>query len=103
MVKKIFLHSCNFTKKPYSRRADGENLGDGSRPRYRARTLTMSSSYPFYYLNEVDHIVDADWASCGSDAAAIARARAMLLRTRQCRVVEIWQGTRRVEAIATAS
>ena len=60
-------------------------------------------SYRFYYLSEIDPIVDADWASCGSDAAAIARAKAMLPRTRQCRVVEIWQGTRRVEAIATAS
>ena len=61
------------------------------------------SAYRFYYLNEVDHIVDADWASCGSDAAALERAKSMLDRTRRCCVVEIWQGTRRVDAIATAS
>jgi hypothetical protein len=60
-------------------------------------------SYRFYFLNEVEHIVDADWASCGSDAAAIERAKAMLPRSRPCRIVEIWQGTRRVEAIATVS
>jgi hypothetical protein len=59
-------------------------------------------AYRFYFLNEVDHIVDADWASCDGDAAAIERAKS-LTRARPCRIIEIWQGTRRVDAIATAS
>lgn len=61
------------------------------------------SSYRFYYLNERDHIVDADWAPCSSDSAAIARAKSTLPPTNTCRVVEIWQGKRRVNAIVIAT
>ena len=60
-------------------------------------------SYRFYYLNELDHIIDADWAVCGSDAAAIERAAAMLPRKQHCQTIEVWLGTRRVEAVANAA
>jgi hypothetical protein len=60
------------------------------------------SSYRFYYLNEHDHIIDADWAACSGDAAAIARAHLVITETHECRAIEIWHGTRRVEAINTA-
>ena len=61
------------------------------------------SSYRFYYLDERDHIIDAEWASCAGDAAAMARAAASLLTRRDCRGIEIWHGKRRVDAVAKRS
>jgi hypothetical protein len=55
--------------------------------------------YRFYYLNQRDHIIDAEWVSCFGDTAAMARAAAKLL-ARDSHGIEIWQGTRRVDAIA---
>jgi hypothetical protein len=60
------------------------------------------SSYRFYYLNGHDHIIDADWAACSGDAAAIARAKSVLVDMHDCRAIEIWQGTRRIEVVGTA-
>lgn len=57
------------------------------------------SSYRFYFLNDCDHIIDADWLPCLGDDAAIARARSLLTEARECRAIEIWHGTRRVETI----
>jgi hypothetical protein len=57
-------------------------------------------SYRFYYLNERDHIVDAEWVSCAGDAAAMARAATKLLARGDSRGVEIWHGKRRVDAVA---
>jgi hypothetical protein len=57
-------------------------------------------AYRFYYLNERDRIIDAEWVSCAGDAAAMARAAAELLARRDSRSIEIWQGTRRVDAVA---
>ncbi len=59
--------------------------------------------YRFYYLNERDHIIDAEWASCAGDAAAMARAAAALLARCDCRGIEIWHGKRRVDAVAKRS
>jgi hypothetical protein len=56
--------------------------------------------YRFYYLNEREHIIDAEWISCAGDAAAMARAMAKLLARRDSRGIEIWQGKRRVDAVA---
>jgi hypothetical protein len=56
--------------------------------------------YRFYYLNERDHIIDAEWVFCSEDAAAMARAAAKLLARRDSRGIEIWQGRRRVDAVA---
>ncbi len=56
--------------------------------------------YRFYYLNALDHIVDAEWISCAGDAAAMARAARKLLARSDSRGIEIWQGKRRVDAIA---
>ena len=62
------------------------------------------SSYRFYYLNERDHFVDADWAPCPDDEAAAARARTLLLaEARDYRAIEIWNGTRRVDPVALAT
>lgn len=58
------------------------------------------NSYRFYYLNERDHILDAEWVSCAGDAAAMARAAAKLLSRRDSRGIEIWHGKRRVDAVA---
>jgi hypothetical protein len=58
------------------------------------------SSYRFYFLNDCDHIIDADWLPCLGDDAAIARARSLLTETHECRAIEIWHGTRRVETIS---
>ncbi len=60
------------------------------------------SSYRFYYLNDHDHIIDAAWAPCLSDDAAVTRAKTMLADTQECRAIEIWQGTRRVNTINAA-
>jgi hypothetical protein len=57
------------------------------------------TSYRFYYLNGHDHIIDADWASCGGDDAALARAQSILAEAQECRAIEIWQGTRRVDIV----
>jgi hypothetical protein len=57
-------------------------------------------AYRFYYLNERDHIIDAEWVSCRADAAAMARGAANLLARRDSRGIEIWQGTRRLDAVA---
>jgi hypothetical protein len=59
--------------------------------------------YRFYYLNERDHIIDAEWAACIGDAAAMARAAARLLARRDSHGIEIWQGRRRVDAVAKPS
>ena len=59
--------------------------------------------YRFYYLNERDHIIDAEWVSCGGDAAAMARAAAKLLARRDSHGIELWQGKRRIDAIAKTS
>lgn len=56
--------------------------------------------YRFYYLNERDHFIDAEWVSCAGDAAALARAAANLLARRDSRSIEIWHGKRRVDAVA---
>jgi hypothetical protein len=58
------------------------------------------TSYRFYYLNERDHIIDAEWVVCAGDTAALARAAAKLLARRDSRGIEIWQGRRRVDAVA---
>jgi hypothetical protein len=60
-------------------------------------------SYRFYYLNERDHIIDAEWVACIGDATAMARAAVKLLGRRDSRSVEIWQGKRRVDAVAKPS
>ncbi|HEX3970563.1 MAG TPA: hypothetical protein VHX19_04530 [Stellaceae bacterium] len=59
------------------------------------------AAYRFYYLNERDHIIDAEWVFCPGDAVAMARAAGKLLMRRDGRAIEIWQGKRRVDAIAT--
>jgi hypothetical protein len=58
-------------------------------------------AYRFYYLNERDHIVDAEWVFCSGDAVAMARAAGKLLTRRDSRGIEIWQGKRRIDAVAT--
>lgn len=56
------------------------------------------SSYRFYYLNERDHIVDAEWSPCQDDKAAATRARTLLIaEAHDYRAIEIWSGTRRVD------
>jgi hypothetical protein len=60
-------------------------------------------SYRFYYLNERDHIIDAEWVACIGDAAAMARAAAKLLARRDSRGIEIWHGMRRVDAVTKPS
>jgi len=57
-------------------------------------------SYRFYFLNDADHIIDSDWAACTNDTAAIQRAKMLLENRRRCRAIEVWQGTRRVRAVA---
>jgi hypothetical protein len=57
-------------------------------------------SYRFYYLNDADHIVDAEWAPCTNDNTAIERAERLLEESRGYRAVEVWQGIRRVCAVA---
>lgn len=61
------------------------------------------SSYRFYFLNDSDHIIDADWLPCLGDDAAIARARSLLAEAHECRAIEIWQGARRVETLGNAA
>jgi hypothetical protein len=56
--------------------------------------------YRFYFLNARDHIIDAEWISCAGDAAAMARAAATLLARHDSCGIEIWQGKRRVDAVA---
>jgi hypothetical protein len=56
--------------------------------------------YRFYFLNARDHIIDAEWVCCAGDAAAMARAAAKLLARHDSRGIEIWQGKRRVDAVA---
>lgn len=56
--------------------------------------------YRFYYLNERDHIIDAEWVTCAGDTAALARAAAKLLARGDSRGIEIWQDRRRVDAVA---
>ncbi|HEY1503422.1 MAG TPA: hypothetical protein VGF92_03930 [Stellaceae bacterium] len=53
----------------------------------------------FYYLNERDHIIDAEWISGAEDAVAMALAAAKLLARRDSRGIEIWQGKRRVDIV----
>lgn len=61
------------------------------------------SSYRFYYLNERDHIIDAEWSACPGDEAAAARARTLLLaEAHDYRAIEIWDGTRRIDTVALA-
>jgi len=61
------------------------------------------SSYRFYYLDDSDHIIDADWAACASDAAAVNRAGSVLAERGDCRAIEVWQGTRRISAVGAIS
>jgi hypothetical protein len=56
--------------------------------------------YRFYYLGERDHIVDAEWVYLAGDTAAMALAMAKLLARRDSRGIEVWQGKRRVDAVA---
>jgi hypothetical protein len=57
--------------------------------------------YRFYYLNERDHIIDAEWVFCPGDTAAMARAAGRLLARRDdSRSIEIWQERRRIDALA---
>lgn len=60
-------------------------------------------AYRFYYLNERDHIIDAHWVFCPGDAVAMARAAGQLLMRSDSRGIEIWQGPRRVDAVAKPS
>ena len=55
--------------------------------------------YRFYYLNERDHIIDAEWIVCAGDTAAMTRAASKLLARRDSHGIEIWQGKRRVDAV----
>jgi hypothetical protein len=57
-------------------------------------------SYRFYFLNDADHIVDSEWAAYTNDNAAIERAEVLVEDHRRCRAIEVWQGTRRVCAVA---
>ena len=57
-------------------------------------------AYRFYYLNERDHIIDAEWVFCPGDAVAMARGARKLLMHRDSHALEIWQGKRRVDAVA---
>jgi hypothetical protein len=57
-------------------------------------------AYRFYYLNEHNHFIDAEWVSCHGDPAAMARAAVKLLARHDSRSIEIWDGTRRVDAVA---
>lgn len=56
--------------------------------------------YRFYYLNERDHFIDAEWVFLAGDTAAMALAMAKLLARRDSRGIEIWQGKRRIDAVA---
>jgi hypothetical protein len=60
------------------------------------------NAYRCHYLNERNHIIDAEWVSCAGDAA-MARAAAKLLARRDSRGIEIWQDTRRVDAVAKSA
>jgi hypothetical protein len=57
-------------------------------------------SYRFYFLNDADHIIDSDWAACANDNSAIQRAEMLVEDHSRCRAIEVWQGTRRVCAVA---
>jgi hypothetical protein len=59
-------------------------------------------AYRFYYLNDANRIVDAEWASCPNDEAAIHRATRLLGDSRNCCAVEVWQGVRLVRTPVTA-
>jgi hypothetical protein len=58
------------------------------------------AAYRFYYLNEHDHIIDAEWVFCPDDKAAMAHAAGKLLTRGDSHDIEIWQERRRVDAIA---
>lgn len=55
--------------------------------------------YRFYYLNEHDHIIDAEWVYLAGDPAAMVFAAAQLRVRRDSRGIEVWQGKRRVDAV----
>jgi hypothetical protein len=56
--------------------------------------------YRFYYLNERDHIIDAEWVYLAGDPPAMALATAKLLARSDSRGIEVWQDKRRVDAVA---